>query len=89
MEPADSPARAYLLVAAFLHAPRGSALAKAFKSELRRYLANGQANEQFEAAIVIGLHGSATDLPALATLLKSDRADARIGAADAMLHLIS
>ena len=88
VEPADSPARAYLFGAALLHAPRGSAAATAFKDQLLGVFGHGKANEQFEAATVIGLRGSPDDLPALIRLLKSNEADARIGAAGGLLRLL-
>jgi len=88
VEAADSPARVYLLGAALLHAPRGSAAAAAFKEQLLGVFGRGQANEQFEAATVIGLRGSPEDLPALLGLLKSKEADARVGAAGAALRLV-
>lgn len=87
-EPADSPARLYLITAAFLHTPRGSAEAKALKNQFLPFFTRGKANEQYEAATVLGLHGSALDLPTLTELLKSPEADARIGAAGAVLHLV-
>lgn len=86
-EPADSPARVYLLGAALLHSPRGSAAAGALKEQLLGVFGHGKANEQYEAATVIGLRGTPDDFPALIRQLKSEEADARIGAAGAALHL--
>lgn len=89
VEPADSPARVYLLAAAFLHATRSSAEAQALKARLLDFIDAGKANEQFEVGTVLGMRGSAeTDLPALERLLKSSEADGRVGAAGAMLSLL-
>lgn len=87
VEPPDSPARVYLLGAALLHAPRDSAAAKELKRSVLAYLGSAKTNEQFEAATVLGLRGSPEDLPALVALLQHREADARIGAAGAILHL--
>jgi hypothetical protein len=86
-EPADSQARVYLLAAAFRFAPRNSAAAADLKRELTAYFASGNATEQLQASTAIGTGGSAEDVPALTGLLKSAAADARIGAAGALLHL--
>lgn len=87
LEPADSLARVYLLGAVLLHAPRDSAATATLKRPVLAYLESAKASEQFEAATVLGLRGSAEDLPALVPLLKHREADARIGAAGALLHL--
>jgi SSS family solute:Na+ symporter len=87
-EPEDSPARVYLLAAAYLHAPPGSAAEAVLKRRLLASLGTGKPNEQFEAATVIGLRGSADDLLALAPQLRSTEADDRIGAANASLHVL-
>ena len=86
-EPADSRARVYLLAASLLHAPHGSAAATEFKEALLSIIESGDAKDQLEAATVIGMRGSPEDLPALLRLLKSRDADARIGAASAVLYL--
>jgi SSS family solute:Na+ symporter len=86
-EPAHSRARVYLLAAAYRYAPPDSSAAALWKHELIAYLASGEANEQLEASTAIGARGSAEDIPALSSLLKSVAADARLGAASALLHL--
>ena len=87
-EPADSRARVYLLAAAFRYAPTNSAAAAQLKQELIAYFASSDANEQLQASTAVGARGSAEDIPALTSLLKSANADARIGAAGALLHLL-
>jgi hypothetical protein len=83
-EPAGSPARVYLIAAAYLRDPEIPWL----KKQLLGYL-DGKANEQFEVGTVLGMRGSVSaDLPDLARLLKSPDADGRIGAAGALLHLL-
>ena len=86
-EPGDSRARVYLLAAAFRYAARNSAAAAKLKHELIAYFASSDATEQLQASTAIGAHGSTEDIPALTSLLKSPAADARIGAAGALLHL--
>ncbi|HEY3900920.1 MAG TPA: hypothetical protein VGM54_20075 [Chthoniobacter sp.] len=87
-EPADSRARVYLLAAAFRYAPLDSPPAARLKRELIADFASSDASEQLQASTAIGAHGSAEDIPALTSLLKSANADARIGAAGALLHLL-
>lgn len=87
-EPGDSQARAYLLAAAFLQAPRESPAATAVKARLLPYIETGNANEQLEVGTVLGLRGTEADLPALRRLLASPEADGRIAAAGALLHLL-
>jgi HEAT repeat protein len=85
-EPADSSAKVYLLSAAVRQlAPQESA---ALRSELRRWLENGKASEQFEAANAFAARGTEADRPLLTALLKSPDADPRIGAAGALLRLL-
>jgi SSS family solute:Na+ symporter len=87
VEASDSPARVYLLAAAFLHASRASAQALALKKEMLAFLKTGKGNEQLEAATAIGMRGSADDAPALDQALQSREADGRIGAAGALLQI--
>jgi hypothetical protein len=82
-EPADSPARAYLLVAAYQHAP-----SNALKAELLKLIQTGKPNEQLEAAAIIGRTGNADDLPVMNELLKHKEADARIGGALGALNIL-
>jgi len=88
LEPADSPARLYLLVAALLHTEQGSAAALSLKRQLTTYLKHGKPNEQLEAAVALGKRGTLDDVPALTRLLRSPEPDARIGAANGLLHLV-
>ena len=88
LEPADSPARLYLLVAMLLHADKGSSAALNFKRQLTVYLSHGQPNEQLEAALALGKRGTPDDVPALTKLLRSPEPDARIGAANGLLCLL-
>jgi solute:Na+ symporter, SSS family len=87
IEPAASPARLYLLVAALLHADKNSAAALNLKRQLTIYLHHGKPNEQLEAAVALGRRGTQDDVPALAQLLRSQEPDARIGAANGLLYL--
>jgi HEAT repeat protein len=87
-EPADSPARVYLITATLLQAKRSSPAALKLKPQLALYPEGGKPNEQLEAATVLGMCGSATDLPALTKLLNSSVADERIGAASGSLYLL-
>jgi HEAT repeat protein len=88
MEPADSPARPYLLVAVLLHTNKGSSAELKLKRQLTIYLDHGKPNEQLEAAIALGRRGTQDDVPALAKLLRSREPDARIGAANGLLCLL-
>jgi len=88
VEPADSPARAYLIAAVLLHTPKDSPAFAEVKKQLSAYLETGKPNEQLQAASVIGLRGTADDLPALSRLLNNPEADARIGGATGSLYLL-
>lgn len=88
IEPADSPARLYLLAAALFHADKGSPAALNLKRQLTVYLDHGKPNEQLEAAVALGRRGTQDDVPALTKLLRSPEPDARIGAANGLLHLL-
>ncbi len=83
-EPGDSPARVYLLAAAYLRDPWITWV----KTPLLEYINTGKPNEQYETGTVLGMRGSAADLPDLARLLKSPEADGRIGAASGLLRLL-
>jgi SSS family solute:Na+ symporter len=87
-EPADSPARPYLLAAGLLHAARDASSSAKLRRQLAWYLANGKANEQLEAATVLGRCGATEEIPELTRLLQSPEADARIGAASGLLYLL-
>jgi HEAT repeat protein len=88
MEPADSPARLYLLVATLLHADKGSSAELNLKRQLTSYLDHGKPNEQLEAALALGRRGTQNDVRALSKLLRSPEPDARIGAANGLLCLL-
>jgi SSS family solute:Na+ symporter len=88
-EPSHSPARVYLAAGALLHTRSGSSSSALFKTVLRRYLRDGKPNEQLEAGTVLGQRGTAADIPFLEPLLKNHAADARIGAANGLLHFVS
>jgi SSS family solute:Na+ symporter len=87
-EPADSPARPYLLGAVLLHSPADSASAADLRRQLSRCLDKGKPNEQLEAAIVLGRCGTPGERPELTPLLDNPQADARIGAASGLLYLL-
>jgi HEAT repeat protein len=88
MEPADSPARLYLLVAVLLHADKGSSAELNLKRRLTICLDHGKPNEQLEAALALGRRGTQDNVPALAKLLRNAEPDARIGAANGLLCLL-
>jgi HEAT repeat protein len=85
-EPANSIARVYLITALLLHETNTSAIDE-LEKKLLPYL-RGKANEQLEVGIVTGLRGKAEGVPLLQPLLRSNEPDARIGAANGLLHLI-
>jgi hypothetical protein len=89
IEPPESPARAYLLSAAFQHAPESSAGFAALKAQILDVMQRGKPNEQLEAAAALGRRGTAADLPVLNELLKHKEPDARIGGALGALNIIS
>jgi hypothetical protein len=85
-EPADSIARICFITALLLHVKDAATIAD-LEKQLIPYL-NGKANGQLEAGIVTGLHGKSEGLALLIPMLNSTEADARIGAANGMLHLL-
>jgi len=85
-EPFNSVARVYLITGVLLH-EKDASVAVELKKQLVHYF-KGRANEQLEAATVLGLVGGREDLTALKSLLNDPEADARIGAANGMLHLL-
>jgi SSS family solute:Na+ symporter len=87
-EPADSPARPYLIAAVLLHTPRDSAAAADLRGRLAAYLDQGKPSEQLEAATVLGRCGSPEQRPELTRLLEDPQADAQIGAANGLLYLL-
>jgi len=88
-EPSNSGARIYVLAAVFLNSSIEEPEASRLKASLLAYVETGKPNEKFEAATVIGLRGSPTDIRALQPLLNDAEADPRIAAANAILHLLS
>jgi HEAT repeat protein len=84
VEPADSPARVFLFIAAQAHDP---AAPSQWTDALRQIVRSGPVTDQLHAATALGLRGGADDLPLLATLAKSSDGDARIGAADGSLRI--
>jgi HEAT repeat protein len=76
------------MVAALFHADKGSPAALKLKRQLTVYLDHGKPNEQLEAAVALGRRGTQSDVPALTKLLRSPEPDARIGAANGLLHLL-
>ncbi len=85
LEPEDSPVQAYVAAALLRHSTRDSARPKQVLADC---LARGRPPEQMEAAVALGITGTAADLPALGQLLASPEADARIGAASGSLYLL-
>lgn len=88
LEPEDSPVRVYVAAALLRHTAKDSAGAARLKQVLAGCLVRGRPAEQLEGAIALGMFGAAGDLPALARLLQSPEADARIGAASGSLYIL-
>lgn len=85
-EPLDSVARVYLISALLLH-EKNSQAAGPLRKQLIHYF-DGHPNEQLEAALVLGMTGTKQDVAVLKPLLNNPEADARIGAANGILHLL-
>lgn len=85
IEPQASPARVFLLIAARLRDRERTGM---WQSDVEHYLRSGNAGEQYQAAIALGMLGRADTLPALTSLLASPEGDARIGAADGSLRIL-
>lgn len=88
LEPRDSPARAYVVAAAFAHLSSASPDRAGLRTQLRSYLAQGIPGEQFEVAVILGCQSDRDDVPALAALLSATHPDARIGGASGLLHIL-
>jgi len=86
-ETCDSPARVYLIAAQLLHEEEETARQELIK-QLTVYLNATKPNEQLEAATVLGMRSTVAQGPGLMRLLKSREPDARIGAANGLLHLL-
>jgi HEAT repeat protein len=86
-ESSDSPARVYMITAQLLHEEEKTAQQDLIK-QLAVFLNSTKPNEQLEAATVLGMRGAAEHRPGLMRLLQSQEPDARIGAANGLLHLI-
>jgi len=76
-----------LIAAQLLHEEKRIARQELLK-QLAVFLNSTKANEQLEAATVLGMRGTAEERPGLMRLLQSREPDARIGAADGLLHLL-
>ena len=87
-EPDGSPARAYLLAAAWVHLPKEATERHDVNAKLRAYLAGGTPSEMLEVAVVLGRYGDRAAAPALAALLDAAHPDARIGGASGLLYLL-
>jgi SSS family solute:Na+ symporter len=85
IEPADSPARVHLLIAAMMHDSAGRA---ALKPALAESLRDAKPNERLAAATALGMIGDVSDLALLGPLLESTDGDTRIGAADGSLRIL-
>lgn len=83
-EPADSPARVFVFIAALLHDPAGP---RKWADTLRRIVKNGPAADQLHAAIALGQRGDESDLALLEHLAKTSGGDPAIGGADGWLRL--
>jgi len=89
LEPEDSPARCYIAAALLRHTARDSSSATRLRRILASCLVQRPPAEQLEAATTLGMRGTSADRPALARLLRSPEADARIGAASGLLYIIA
>lgn len=85
-ESSDSPARVYLITARLLHEEEKTARLELIK-QLAVFLNSPKPAEQLEAATVLGMRGTTEQRPELMRLLQSHEPDARIGAANGLLHL--
>ncbi|MBN1491609.1 MAG: hypothetical protein JXA69_16980 [Phycisphaerae bacterium] len=84
-EPIDSAARVYLVSAALVHAgPKVNR--EPLREALIGYLRNGSEAEKYEAANAFAVAGLVSDIPLLEAMLDDSAADARVGAANAILH---
>ena len=88
VEPVDSPARTYLAAALLRHSASDSAGAAHSKQVIRDCMNRRPPAERLEAATTLGMFGTQADLRALAPLLRSPDADARIGAASGSLYIL-
>jgi len=88
LEPPDSPARAFVVAAAFAHLASASPDRAGLRTQLRSFLAQGTPGEQFEVAVILGRQSDRDDVPALAALLSATHPDARIGGANGLLHIL-
>jgi solute:Na+ symporter, SSS family len=89
-EPADSPARVYLVAAAFKHAPDSRPGVRAeLKREVLRYAGKGSNEDRREACIVLADKGTEQDVPLLAGLLDAADVgvDVRLAAANALCRI--
>lgn len=84
-EPGDSQGRTYLLSAAFVHAEPPDR--ERLREQLIGCLRSGSEAEKLEATSAFGAAGTLRDIAALEPLLNDPAADARIGAASAILRI--
>ena len=82
-EAEDSPARVYLLGAAFVNAPEDAVI----KTLLLDYVSRGTIAERYEALNALGAAGDNGDLAVLKAALEDSEADPRIAAALGMLRI--
>ncbi|NLF08030.1 MAG: sodium/solute symporter [Pirellulaceae bacterium] len=84
-EPADSPARVYLISVAAMHAPKNVEFP--FRVELLDAVVNGSGAGAVEACRALARVGGDAELPLLTRLLDSGDADLRAAAANALLRI--
>lgn len=87
-EPADSPARIYVLSANLRRSGGDSPNIEKLTRELAAMLFRAKPAEQLEGATVLGQYGGAEARSTLEALLASPEPDARIGAASGLLYLL-
>jgi hypothetical protein len=86
-ETGDDIVRASLLSAAFVHAPADQRAR--FKADLLKYARSGTTDERYEACGALATAGRADDLPLLGGLLDAANADVRVGAANAIVQVLT
>jgi|CZKM01.1.fsa_nt_gi hypothetical protein len=87
VEPPDSLARVYVIIAALQHAKEEATISRLSRL-LIPFATHGHPAEQLAAAAALGQFGRAADLQILSPLLNHAEADARIGAANGSLYLL-
>jgi len=88
-EPADSPARPFLLSALYVHAttPKRASSRTSAGAELLEYLKTGGDKAKCEACSALAARGAIADIPSIRPLLSDPGEDVRVHAANALLRI--